>query len=531
MEGWLSWKVKRFFSSKYEKIWVELDHQTLYIYDQFDIIQDIPMLLKTTINVKDAELIKRNDTKYGVKDAVQIITVQLDGSKKRKVVIDCADDVTCSQWFNALKKAISLHKEEQERLSLPTKCCQILGIDPFAPRSETILKRQYKKLSLTHHPDRGGNPAEFAQINQAYNSLLALQVEEDEKSNCSLLYYTVSVCKGGDGVGLGMTLLEDKIREQIVVQSVLENIIIHEFYENSVSSINPGDAIVAINDVPCRKWFLSRLKARLNHIRLPVGTSINMKFERRVFDDDEMAISNKTTKKRSSVRRSLKPILNTQEELSESLRTTRRASFVSNDDVQLIAFNEERLNNNESNATGTSNSVTFSKNIKKTVSNEYNDIGGDVQVVNYDNAKILQEQLDLMKTENNQLRLLMNKNAETNDKAQIEIKELNEKVNTYKKLLEDKGASDSNILAQRIVELQEIVSSVSIENNLLDAQLANMRYVMKEKGQKNINLYSASNDKMEFERSKVIYNCEKNYTTIENIALNIENELQYILNL
>jgi hypothetical protein len=189
------------------------------------------------------------------------------------------------------------------------------------------------------------------------------------------------------------------------------------------------------------------------------------------------------------------------------------------------------LNNNESNAAGTSNSVAFSKNIKKTVSNEYKDIGSDAQVVNYDNAKILQEQLDLMKTENNQLRFLMNKNAEINDKAQIEIKELNEKVNTYKKLLEDQGASDSNILTQRIVELQEIVSSVSIENNLLDAQLANMRYVMKEKGQQNINLYSASNDKMEFERSKVIYNCEKNYTTIENIALNIENELQYILNL
>ena len=167
----------------------------------------------------------------------------------------------------------------------------------------------------------------------------------------------------------------------------------------------------------------------------------------------------------------------------------------------------------------------------KTVSNEYKDIGSDAQVVNYDNAKILQEQLDLMKTENNQLRFLMNKNAEINDKAQIEIKELNEKVNTYKKLLEDQGASDSNILTQRIVELQEIVSSVSIDNNLLDAQLANMRYVMKEKGQQNINLYSASNDKMEFERSKVIYNCEKNYTTIENIALNIENELQYILNL
>ncbi len=521
MEGWLSWKVKRFFSSKYEKIWVELDQQTLYIYDQFDIIKDCPITLKTTINIKDAELIKRNDAKYEVKDAVQLITTQLEGSKKRKLVFDCSDDIACSQWFNALKKAISLHKEEQERLALPIKCCTIMQIDPYAPRSETILKRQYKKLSLAHHPDRGGNPNEFAQINQAYNSLLALQAEEDEKSNCTLLYYDVSICKGGDGIGLGMTLLEDKIREQVVVQSVLENIIIHEFYDKLVSSINPGDAVVAINDIPCRTWFLSRLKARLNHLRVPVGTSVTIKFERRIFDDETQA-ANKIVKKRASVRRSLKPILNTQEELPESVRTTKRASFVSNDDVQLISLHEEQLCNNDHNSN--TNSVTFSKNINS-VSNE----NTNFQESGHNNSKLLQEQLDMVRSENYQLRLLINKNAEANDKAQIEIKELNEKVNTYKNLLEDKGPSDSNVLAQRVIELQEIISSVNIDNNLLDAQLANMRYAMKEKGQQNINLYSATNDKMEFERSKIFYNSDKNYIHTENIALNIEKELQYIL--
>lgn len=525
MEGWVFWKVKRFFSSKYEKIWAELDQQTLYIYDQFDIIKDCPLNIKTTINIKDAELIKRNDAKYQVKDAVQLITAQFEGSKKRKLVFDCSDDISCSQWFSAFKKAISLHNEEQERLALPIKCCTIMQIDPYAPRSETILKRQYKKLSLTHHPDRGGNPNGFAQINQAYNSLLALQVEEDEKSNCSLLYYDVSICKGGDGIGLGITLLEDKIRGQVVIQSVLENIIIHEFYDKLVSSINPGDAIVAINGVPCRTWFLSRLKARLNHLRVPVGTSVTIKFERRVFDDDETQAANNVAKKRASVRRSLKPILNTQEGLPESVRTTKRASFVSDDDVQLILLNGENWCNNDNNSNNNPNLATFSKNIINSTSNE----NANFQENKYDNSKLLQGQLDMARSENYQLRLLVNKNAEANDKAQIEIKELNEKVNTYKNLLEDKGSSDFNILAQRVVELQAIISSVNIDNNLLDAQLANMRYAMKEKGQQNINLNAATSDKIEFERSKIFYKSDKNYTYTENIALNIEKELQHIL--
>ncbi len=30
------------------------------------------------------------------------------------------------------------------------------------------LKREYRELSLRHHPDRGGDPEEFARINKAY---------------------------------------------------------------------------------------------------------------------------------------------------------------------------------------------------------------------------------------------------------------------------------------------------------------------------------------------------------------------------
>lgn len=46
---------------------------------------------------------------------------------------------------------------------------QTLGIDPSAD-SDTI-KKAYKKLAMTHHPDRGGDTKLFQSISQAYDTL------------------------------------------------------------------------------------------------------------------------------------------------------------------------------------------------------------------------------------------------------------------------------------------------------------------------------------------------------------------------
>ena len=45
----------------------------------------------------------------------------------------------------------------------------ILGIDPGATTRE--IRSAYKKLSLTHHPDKGGDEETFVKINKAYQSL------------------------------------------------------------------------------------------------------------------------------------------------------------------------------------------------------------------------------------------------------------------------------------------------------------------------------------------------------------------------
>ena len=45
----------------------------------------------------------------------------------------------------------------------------ILGVPRTA--SEADLKKAYKKASMQHHPDRGGNAEKFKEVSEAYTTL------------------------------------------------------------------------------------------------------------------------------------------------------------------------------------------------------------------------------------------------------------------------------------------------------------------------------------------------------------------------
>ena len=45
----------------------------------------------------------------------------------------------------------------------------ILGVSKDA--SSELIKKQYKKLALKHHPDRGGDPETFKKVSEAYQTL------------------------------------------------------------------------------------------------------------------------------------------------------------------------------------------------------------------------------------------------------------------------------------------------------------------------------------------------------------------------
>ena len=46
---------------------------------------------------------------------------------------------------------------------------KLLGVNPNSSQGE--IKKAFRRLSLKHHPDRGGDAEEFKKINAAYETL------------------------------------------------------------------------------------------------------------------------------------------------------------------------------------------------------------------------------------------------------------------------------------------------------------------------------------------------------------------------
>tara|TARA_R110002126_G_scaffold132644_2_gene276659 strand:- start:364 stop:723 length:360 start_codon:yes stop_codon:yes gene_type:complete len=59
---------------------------------------------------------------------------------------------------------------QRERDFINKKEYDILQIEP--PKTENEIKKQYYKLCLKYHPDKGGSQEDFIKLNDAYNILI-----------------------------------------------------------------------------------------------------------------------------------------------------------------------------------------------------------------------------------------------------------------------------------------------------------------------------------------------------------------------
>jgi hypothetical protein len=271
MEGWLIFKTR----SVERNNWAILDGQQLTFYKELDLVQNaaIGMTGHLLLRGSTVEKISTSEFPNGIK---------ICGAHTQKIQFFFANTDLCATWFTALHRAIDLHIEEAERISLPKTYRKQLGLDVSVPLSTTIISKAYKKLCLKEHPDKGGNTETFNKINNAYNDLLLIQKEIEDKKNSFTIHYEAIVEMGAPGVGLGFVIVEDKIRKRILLQKIAENINIIGLSVESEGRIEAGDAIIGIDHDDCSTWLLSRLKARLSSVRVAKGSVVHFTFERRI---------------------------------------------------------------------------------------------------------------------------------------------------------------------------------------------------------------------------------------------------------
>lgn len=82
-----------------------------------------------------------------------------------------------------------------------SKFYEILGVDKKADKNE--IKKAFRKLSLKHHPDRGGDTEKFQEINLAHEVL-----SDDEKRQIYDKYGEEGLKEGHPGGGGGMDLFD-----------------------------------------------------------------------------------------------------------------------------------------------------------------------------------------------------------------------------------------------------------------------------------------------------------------------------------
>jgi hypothetical protein len=283
MEGFVT--IRTTFGG-YLKVWMVLDCQQLSYYEDFDLPNQCPKKLKGSMNVRDAEIKKFSDDNSNIKHGLKI-KATAKGGKVSKLQCAMPDAAICSSWYNSLNRAINLHKEDEDRMNRPLEYKKTLQIEDKQGEKLTqgMIAKAYKKLCLSAHPDKGGDPAVFNQIRHAYTELMAIQQMSDERDNTVALQYEALVEKVS-GLGLGISVVEDKLKRQIVVSSVNDKIRIHGITEDSHGEIKAGDILVGIDHDDCSLWWLSRIRARLDNYRIPMNDKVLLTFERRIHKDD-----------------------------------------------------------------------------------------------------------------------------------------------------------------------------------------------------------------------------------------------------
>ena len=150
------------------KRWFVLDGSHLTYFEEFDPVQNKPKKQKGSLSVRGAKIeqvVKHHTREY-------CFGITRENGSLLMVSAETKDDRLL--WMEALDKASKMtHDSPLPGYVDITKYYEMLGLPTEPAPSAKDVKKAYRKKCLTAHPDKGGDPELFDQINQAYEFLLS----------------------------------------------------------------------------------------------------------------------------------------------------------------------------------------------------------------------------------------------------------------------------------------------------------------------------------------------------------------------
>ena len=113
---------------------------------------------------------------------------------------------------------------------------------------------------------------------------------EDEEAAAKFtdIMYECHVRKGELGVGFGMVVVEQPKTGYIVIKSVLPKMQLRYLSAAASGKMLENDRLMTIDEDDVSNWALARVVQRLSDFRVPPGSTVVLKFSRKILKDAEI---------------------------------------------------------------------------------------------------------------------------------------------------------------------------------------------------------------------------------------------------
>ena len=282
MEGYVYRKTG--FGGFFVRTFAVLDKQRLSFYETLDTETHAYNGFKGSIFVKNGLL---ESTKDGMRNYCLKISESKEEMKNngKSEFLDCGDPKNCQAWATALNRAFKYHTDQLKKREEPRKFRRLLELPEDGKLTKAQIAKNYKRVCLKNHPDKGGDANLFAEMASAYNALLIIQDYEDKYADCEVVEYELVLIKGKQG--LGFSVAEDRAKGGVYVSDVHENIQVVGITAESQGEIRIHDRILGIDKDDASDWPISRIRARLHNSRVNRGQRITFIMERLVTPADK----------------------------------------------------------------------------------------------------------------------------------------------------------------------------------------------------------------------------------------------------